>query len=163
MEQPRQPSVPAVEADARDIAGAAAIDCEGERADLIGQCWLEVTDIILRTKKRLPHLSYRQIVAKALTWVPDDFDYRWPWQDRDTAITEMGRSETVKELVPIVAKRMRSGPADGCAAKIRRAKWHWAGRAGGEGRAAKKIATYPKDPRYEGKGFNTDFRCLPTS
>ncbi len=162
MEQPRKGNVPANEADAKDIAAAVAIDCEGERPKLLGQCWLEVTDIILRAKARLPDLSFRQIVAMALTWIPDDWKYPRRWRDRDSAITEMARSETVKELVPLVMKRMAAGPAEGCAAKIVRANWHLFGFLGGEGGAANEIRTYPKDPRFEGKDFLTDFRCLPT-
>lgn len=161
MEQPRKEGVPANEADAKDIAAAAIIDCEGERVDLLGACRLELIDITLRAKKRLPDLSYRQIVAKALTWVPDDWKYPARWQDRDTVSIEMARTESVKELFPIVMKRMRDGPGDGCAAKIIRAKWHFFGWAGGEDGAANIIRTYPKDPRFEANGFLTDFRCLP--
>lgn len=163
IEQPRKKGVPPNEADAKDIAAAVAIDCEGERVDLIGKCWREVTHIILRAKQRLPHLSFRQIVAKALTWVPDKWKYPRRWRDRDTAITEMARSETVKDLVPSVMKWMEEGPDEGCAAKIVRAGWHWFGIAGGEMSAVSEIRTYPKDSRYENKGFLTDFRCLPTS
>lgn len=162
MEQPRPTGVSPNEADARDIAAAVAIDSEGERVDLLAEARIELIDIHLRAKKRLPSLTYRQIVAKALPWVPDDWKYPRRWQDRDTVITEMGRSESVKELIPIVLARMTSGPGQGCAAKIIRPKWHWAGWAGGEGGAAKIIRTYPKDPRLEGKGFITDFRCMPS-
>lgn len=163
MEQPRKEGVPAKEADAKDIAAAAIIDCEGERVNLLGNCWLEMVDITIRAKKRLPHLSYRQIVGKALAWVPDNWDYPARWQDRDSVIIKMSRTESVKELTLAVMKRIESGPNEGCAAKAIRAKWHFFGWAGGEGGAAGIIRTYPKDSRYENKSFKTDFRCLPTN
>lgn len=161
VEQPRPVGMPQDELDARDIAAAVAIDVEGERTTCLGRARVELIDITLRAKKRLPDLTYRQIVAKALTWVPDNWDYSWPWQDRDSNITEMGRSETVKEIIPIVLERMRTGPGEGCAAKIVRAKFHFFGSMGGEGRAAKAIRTYPKDPRFADGECSTDFRCLP--
>lgn len=161
MEQPRKEGVPPAEADARDIAAAAAIDCEGESVTLIGKCWREVTRITVRAKKRLPHLSYRKIVAKALTWVPDNWEYPRRWRDRDTVITEMGRSETVKDLIPLVTAWMQDDSDEGCAAKIVRAGTHLFGIAGGELDAVGIIRTYPKDKRFEDRGFNTDFRCMP--
>lgn len=161
VEQSRPADVPQDELDARDIAAAVAIDVEGERSTCLGKARLELIDITLRAKKRLPDLTYRQIVAKALTWVPDNWDYLWPWQDRDSSIAEMGRSETVKEIIPIVLERMRTGPGDGCAAKIIRAKFHLFGALGGEGKAVREIRTYPKDPRFADGACATDFRCLP--
>ncbi len=161
MEQPRSDDVSDDEADAHEIAAAVAIDTEGEHATCLGRAQLELVDITLRAKKRLPALSYRQIVGKAISWIPDNWDYPFQWQDRDASITAMSRSETVKELIPIVRERMRSGPGEGCAAKIIRAKFHWAGFAGGERRAANVIRTYPKDPRFQAGECQTDFRCLP--
>jgi hypothetical protein len=161
MEPTRPTNLSERENDARDIATAVAIDLEGERTDLLAEARIELIDVFLRTKQRLPGLTYRRLVARAVEMLTDDFKYSWPWQDRDVEVTAKRRQETVKELVPIVLERMKSGPGPGCAAKIIRAKMHWAGYAGGEWKAVKVIRTYPTDPRLEGKGFLTDFRCLP--
>lgn len=161
MEPQRPTNLSDKENDARDIATAVAIDLEKERTDLLAEARIELIDVFLRAEKRLPGLTIRRLVARAVEMLPDDFDYAWPWQDRDVEVTAKRRQETVKELIPIVLERMKSGPGPGCAAKIIRPKWHWAGQTGGEWRAARVIRTYPKDPRLEHKGFKTDFRCLP--
>jgi hypothetical protein len=163
MEPVRPSNLSDTENDARDVAVALAIDLEGERTDLLTEARIELIDVFLRAKKRLPGLSYRTLVAKAIEFVPDDFDYSWRWQDRDVEVTAKRRQETVKELTPIVLERMRAGPGPGCAAKIVRPSLHWAGFLGGERKAWQVIRTYPKDPLLSGKGFETDFRCLPKS
>lgn len=161
MEPVRPSNLSDRENDARDIAAAVAIDLEGERVDLLAEARLELIDVFLRAKARLPGLSYRQLVAKAIEFVPDDFQYPWHWRDRDVEVTIKRRAETVRELMPLVAARMKSGPGPGCAAKIIRPKLHIFGLAGGEWKAWKVVETYPSDPKLKGKGFQTDFRCLP--
>lgn len=161
IEKPRPDGEPSTEENAGWIAAGMAIDLEKERADLLHDARTEYVDLVMRAKARLPGLTYREIVAKAITWVPDDWDYSAIWQDRDDSIISLRRSATVSELVPFVLDRLKQGPGEGCAAKITRPKFHPFGFLGGEWSAAKAIRSYPKDPRLVNRGFKTGFYCLP--
>jgi hypothetical protein len=161
MEKPRPDGEPSLEESAGWIAAGMAIDLEKERSDLLRDARTEYVDIVMRTRERLPGLSYREIITKAVTWVPDDWEYSSIWQDRDESVIRLRRSATVSELVPFVLERLKHGAGEGCAAKIIRPKFHVFGWMGGESKAAKVIATYPQDPRLIDRGFKTGFYCLP--
>lgn len=147
------------------IAAGVAIDREGENSECFELTENELIDAYIRMNNRYKGRPATDLTTKSIIWLPNDWSPPFIWRDRPICLIRGGREETIKRLKPIVAQRLKDGPAPGCADKVLRPGFHLGGWIGGEGKARAAVSKYPVDKEWEKRRgtrrCNASFRCSP--
>lgn len=145
------------------IAVGVAIDREGETPECQEDVDIGLIDAYIRLNAASPQTPAEDVTTTSRIWLPDSWEYPWYWKDRPICWVRSGREATVERLKPIVKERLKTGPAQGCGDRVKRATMHLGGRLGGERKAQAEVLKYRQDSEWKKKQGNrkclTDFRC----